>query len=214
MIASAIFFSNFSQGPVAVTRPAQNPPSAPPPTKFENVEATRATGRHLYGNPDAGTTIVEFSDFECPFCANLHPTLKKLVDDSNGTINWEYRHLPLPNHQNARPAAIASECVAREAGGEAFWDFTEILFNNIGKATNDFLQNEALKLGVSASAYLACIKDPAVADQIDEDSAIAAKYGGSGTPYSLIVDNATKKAQAVSGALPIATWQTLLANRN
>lgn len=58
-----------------------------------------ASDRNLYGSPRADITIVEFSDVECPFCARVHPTIERLVDESDGQINWEYRHLPLPYEQ-------------------------------------------------------------------------------------------------------------------
>jgi protein-disulfide isomerase len=210
-IAAAVYFGNFGlSGPTARgIQPSPNPTA--PPTTFENVDATRTTNRNLYGNPDAPTTIVEFSDFECPFCARLHPTLKTIVDGSNGSINWEYRHLPLPNHVNARPAAIASECVARELGADAFWKFSEVLFSNIGAANAAFLKREAGKLGMTAAAYDACIVNAEVAERVDDDAAVATRYGGSGTPYSLIINNDTKSARAVSGALPAEQWRAFLA---
>jgi hypothetical protein len=82
---------------------------------------------HYKGSVNPEITIIEYSDFECPFCSRIHGTLEQLVRE-NDNIAWAYRHLPLGFHPQAYPAAIASECVAREEGNEAFWLFTDALF--------------------------------------------------------------------------------------
>jgi len=84
---------------------------------------------HVAGNPDAPITIIEYSDFQCPFCSRAHPTVARVVEESDGEINWVYRHFPLTNiHPAAYPASVASECVAELAGNDAFWVFTDTLF--------------------------------------------------------------------------------------
>lgn len=84
---------------------------------------------HLYGNPDAEVTVIEYSDFECPFCKTFHPIVERLVNESDGKVNWVYRHFPLESiHPNARGMALASECVAELGGNEAFWEFSNKLF--------------------------------------------------------------------------------------
>jgi protein-disulfide isomerase len=213
VIAVALVFADFS-GSNPAPSPRAAAPTAPTPAVFENVAVFRTESRHVYGNPDAKITIVEFSDFECPFCARLHPTLKQLVDQSNGEINWEYRHLPLPNHVNARPAAIASECVARHAGNDAFWSYSDLILKNIGQANADFLRREALARGVTSEQYDSCITDPAMAALVDADAAVPAQYGGTGTPFSIVVDNSTQTGRPVSGAVPLPEWQRIIAAIN
>ncbi len=215
LIAGAIYFSNFSSAPSAPSAAVPNnaAPQRPVlPTVVEGVNLARAENRHLYGNPEAQITIIEFSDYECPFCARLHPTLKRIVDESDGSINWEYRHLPLPMHSGAVPAAIASECVARELGNDAFWKFTDVLFANIGKANASFLKAEAGKLGATAATYDACISDSSVKALVDADAAaLIEEFGQQGTPFSLIVDNRTGTGRPIVGALPYENWQQALA---
>lgn len=81
---------------------------------------------HIYGNPSATTIMVEYSDFECPYCKQFQPTLKKIVDESNGTVAWVYRHYPL--HQHSFEKLVAAECVAKIKGNNAFWEYSDLLF--------------------------------------------------------------------------------------
>lgn len=88
-------------------------------------------GEHIKGDiAKAQVTIIEYSDFECPFCARFHPTLEKIVSESNGNVAWIYRQFPLVQiHQHAMERAIASECVAQIKGNDAFWKYGDLLFN-------------------------------------------------------------------------------------
>lgn len=208
-VAAAILFKDFGTGTPPRPLEQLNKPAAQPevPSSVTDAKAFRSEGRRLYGNPDAAVTIVEFSDLECPFCARLHTTLKELVDGSGGNVNWEYRHLPLPMHENARPAAIAAECVARLKNNDAFWKYLDVLFANVGSANALFLKREAGKLGLTAEAYDSCIADPAVAAVVDADTELVVeRFGQQGTPFSLVVNNANDSAEIINGALPRAAW--------
>ncbi len=79
------------------------------------------------GDANAPITIFEYSDFECPFCARVHPELEKVVAEFPN-VKWVYRHLPLDFHPQAEPAARASICIGQEAGNEAFWNFADAVF--------------------------------------------------------------------------------------
>ncbi len=81
---------------------------------------------HIYGNPNATVTIVEYSDFECPYCKQFQPVLKQIVDESNGSVRWIYRNYPL--HQHSFEELIAAECVAKIKGNDAYWKYGELLF--------------------------------------------------------------------------------------
>lgn len=100
-------------------------------TEYKGEVTSVEEGEHILGNPaTAQVTIIEYSDFECPFCARFHPTLKKIVSESNGNVAWVYRQFPLVQiHQHAFERAIASECVAKIKGNDAFWKYGDLLFN-------------------------------------------------------------------------------------
>lgn len=153
----------------------------------ENVQAV-SDRDHIRGNPNAKVSIIEFSDIECPFCARLHPTLDQILADYDGDVNWIYRHLPLDSiHKEARPAAVASECVNELAGNDAFWDFLDSAFANQQGLGRDFYIKEATRLGIDQNAFTACLsegKHDALVESMLQD---ARASGGTGTPYSIIV---------------------------
>lgn len=171
----------------------------------------RTADQNLYGESKAPITIVEFSDVECPFCARLHPTLKQIVEQSDGGINWEYRHLPLPSHKNAELGAIALECVADSKGSVVFWKYLEKLLADQGKHSEKYYTDTALAFGVSETSFTKCLNDQKIIDRVSTDRQTARAFGGSGTPFSVIqfADGTTK---SVSGALPFADWQKLFNN--
>jgi len=214
LVAGAIFFSDFGMAKPSELTPRAGAPTAQQPTPqiVTDARAFRAEERRIYGSPNAPITIVEFSDLECPFCARLHTTLKQVVDESNGSVNWEYRHLPLPMHQNALPAAIAAECVARLGGNDDFWVYLDVLLANIGSANPAFLKQEAGKLGLTAEGYDTCIADATTAAIVTADmDFLIERFGQQGTPFSLIVNNADDSAQVISGALPRPAWDQAIA---
>lgn len=190
--------------------PDATAPLAAAPDTSNLGDPGRTEKARVYGNPNAAIKIVEFSDFECPFCARLHPTLKQLVDTNPDLVYWEYRHLPLPNHPNAFPAAVASECVADLAGIDAFWAFSDSVFAALGTQSAAFFKQEATRLGVSSTDYDNCINSPEAQNLVRADLAKAQSLGAQGTPFSVIYFP-DGKTQVVSGAYPYEQWQTYIA---
>ena len=84
----------------------------------------------VLGNENGSVTVIEYSDFECPFCGRHHPTLERLVAE-NSEVRWVYRHYPLASiHPQATIAAVAGECIAEQAGDEGFWQYADFIFKN------------------------------------------------------------------------------------
>ena len=98
-------------------------------TKYTgDVPPVDPTTDHIFGNPSAPVTIIEYSDFECPYCARFQPILEQVVNDSNGGVNWVYRNWPI---HNSITKLIAAECVAKIKGNDAYWKYSDLLFNLI-----------------------------------------------------------------------------------
>jgi len=95
-------------------------------TAYKGEVAINEEGDHLYGNANAPVVIIEYSDYECPYCKAFQPTIKQIVDESNGQVAWMYRHWPI--HQGSIEKLIAAECVAKLKGNDAFWKYSDLLF--------------------------------------------------------------------------------------
>lgn len=102
-----------------------------PATKPEFASLPAVTDvDHFRGNKDARLVLVEYSDYECPFCQQFHPSMTQLMDEYGDKIGWVYRHYPLSFHPSAQKAAEAAECVTQLTDNETFWEYTDALFTN------------------------------------------------------------------------------------
>ncbi len=136
-----------------------------------------------WGNADAPVTIVEISDFECPFCSRVGPTLdqiKKTYGPDKVRIVW--KHQPLPFHQKARPAHEAAATVHAIAGNEAFWKFHDLAFQNSRALEEASFKGWAQQAGADPVKFEEAYKAKKYAAKVDEDMAMAAKIGATGTP--------------------------------
>src|SRR3989344_3839273 len=99
--------------------------------ELENINPVTSAD-HIRGNPNADIVIVEYSDFECPFCKRFHPTMKQVMDEygKSGKVAWVYRHFPLDSLHpvKARAEAAASDCAAELGGQDGFWKFADRFF--------------------------------------------------------------------------------------
>lgn len=174
---------------------------------------------HLQGNPDAAVHVIEYSDFECPFCKSFHPTMQQAFDEygKSGKLAWVYRHFPLDSiHSKARKEAQASECAAELGGNEAFWKFTNNLFEIT--PSNDRLDLAVLPdiaegLGIDRAKFEACLsgdeRGGKYADHIESDLQNAVAAGGNGTPYTVVVAT-NGKTFPISGAMPYAALKEVI----
>lgn len=155
---------------------------------------------HILGNLDAPIKIVEFSDFECPFCGRLHPTLSRIVEENND-IAWVYRHFPLNIHTNAFLAAVVSECVAQVGDNDAFWSFADEAFTNQRQLGNNFYESFVQEEGLDVNTFRTCLNDSEIAEAVQQDLDEVIAVGGRGTPYVVVV-TANDQLIPFSGALP------------
>jgi len=167
---------------------------------------------HVYGNPKAEITLVEYSDFECPFCKRFHPTAKQLVDQSDGTVNWVYRHFPLAFHNpGAQKQAEASECAGRLGGDKAFWRYADLLYarttsNGKGFAISALIPLAA-EIGLETAPFQQCLDSGEMKTKVELDYQNGIASGVSGTPGNIILHNASGDAVAMAGALPLSRFE-------
>ncbi|PIR82369.1 hypothetical protein COU20_02500 [Candidatus Kaiserbacteria bacterium CG10_big_fil_rev_8_21_14_0_10_59_10] len=196
LIAGAVVFSG---GGGATSATAGTHTGEQPRGEFRMPNETD----HIRGNPEAPIAIVEFSDLECPFCAQIHPTLARIVEEHED-VKWVYRHFPLSTiHSRALSAAVASECIARLGGNEAFWAFTDAAFTNQRQLGAAWYQEQAASFGIDPQSFATCIDDQSVAADIQADGDEAIGTGGRGTPYVVVV-SPSGRLLTFSGALPYA----------
>lgn len=207
LLAGLLFYGGATAKNIPASNGHNRPPSAQAPTTGD-FRLPNDTD-HVRGNPDAKVTIVEFSDFECPFCARLHPTLKQLTEE-NQNVKWVFRHFPLTSiHSQASGAAIASECIAKLGGNNAFWAFTDAAFLNQHELGSTLYERLATEAGVNSSSFKACLLDRSIASEITEDGDEAVQSGGRGTPFAVVV-SASGKLVPFSGALPYEQVKALV----
>lgn len=203
IIAAAIVFVNRYPGPAAAAVPQENSGYAQ-----ANVPAP-TTEDHVYGSRTASVFLIEYSDFQCPFCDRVNPTLKRLVDESNGEIAWVYRHFPLESiHPEARPAAIASECIAAQLGDSGFWTFLDEVFANQQAMGAGLYASVGNSLGVNPITYNTCVASGAYDELIDRHAGEAYASGGTGTPYTVVYGYGAQVP--VSGALPYEQFKAVI----
>ncbi|NBT58568.1 hypothetical protein EBT16_07270 [bacterium] len=141
-------------------------------------------GQPTWGSSKAPVTIVEFSDFQCPFCARAVPTLERIKQEYGPEkVRVVFHHLPLPNHNRAVPASLAASC-ADEQG--KFWEMHNLLFENQAKLEDGDLKEYAKKLGMDATKFADCFDKKAHMSKIETSRKEGEKVGISATPSFVI----------------------------
>lgn len=148
---------------------------------------------HIRGNPNAPILLVEYSDYDCPYCKNFHETLARIMDTygKDGSVAWVYRHFPITQlHPNTAKIAEASECVADLGGTEAFWTFSDLVFGEREiNAPTDMtrLSAFAAAAGVNTTAFNTCLENGTHTETIANAVDAAVKAGARGTPHTLVL---------------------------
>lgn len=162
---------------------------------------------HVRGNPDAQISLVEYSDYECPYCKRFHGTVSKLIERYDGRVNWVFRHFPLPMHEPAATrAAEATECAADLAGNDAFWRLTDAIFEQTrsnGRGVPGGLAALASDLGIDRAALEECLDSERMTDRVERDLQEGQEAGVRGTPGSFLIDRATGRVVSINGARPL-----------
>jgi protein-disulfide isomerase len=160
----------------------------------QNVEAAKGAAK---GPASAPIEIIEFSDFQCPFCQRANPTVDQVLKTYGDRVRFVYRHFPLGNHPNARPAAEASQCAAEQG---KFWEYHDRLFANPSKLGDPDLKQHAAALGLDTGKFNACVDSHKYKPQVDADVNAGEEAGVNGTPAFFV------NGRMLSGAQPFESF--------
>lgn len=169
---------------------------------------------HILGNPNADVVVVEYSDFECPYCKDFHSTMHQIVDEygPNGQVAWVYRHFPIASsHPKAVVEAEASECAAELGGNQGFWDFTDELYR-VTPSNNGLDLNElpviAESIGLDVEAFNECIDSGRYREKIQQQYEEAVAAGARGTPHNIVIVG--DQQAPIEGAQPVEVMRRVI----
>jgi len=191
--------------PTAAAQPSPSP-SGVPVAQAAGDPPPLTDDDHVRGNPDAPVTIIEYSDFECPFCKRFHPTMQQALQEYDGRVKWVYRHFPLGFHDPlATKEAEAVECANELGGNDAFWELTDLIFERTASNGNglsqDALPKMAAEIGLNESEFSNCLDSGKYLDHVKADMAGGESAGVNGTPGSFVIDE-DGNAFEIKGAQP------------
>ncbi|KKU81529.1 MAG: hypothetical protein A2632_02190 [Candidatus Pacebacteria bacterium RIFCSPHIGHO2_01_FULL_46_16] len=193
----------------------------PQPPQQPTTGTTSVDDDPVLGDKNAPITIVEFSDYECPFCKrHFDDTQAQLVEKyvKTGKVKIVFRDYPLPFHEPmASKEAVAANCAKQQGGDEQYYAFHDEIFKRTtsnGNGLDDAkLQAIAADLGLNSSKFTTCLSDQAMADEVKKDTADSSAAGISGTP-SFIIGKSTKdgvvSGDLLVGAQPFASFETII----
>jgi protein-disulfide isomerase len=173
-------------------------PGRPDPSQRYEVDVSRAPA---WGPASAKVTIVEFSDFQCPFCGRVWPTLQRIRAEYGDDVRLVFKHMPLGIHAHAEDAAVAAEAAHRQG---KFWEMHNALFANQRDLSPERLAAHAKQIGLDAERYQKDVASPDVRKRVTDDLAEAEKLGVSGTPGFFV------NGRFLSGAQPFESFKRLI----
>lgn len=199
--------------------------AAPSPTPAQQAEQPNTPqifmvsidGDPVKGNPDAPVTVIEYSDFQCPFCSRFFQQTLPLLEETyinSGKVKLVYKDLPLDSiHPNARNAHVAAECAYEQ---DKFWEYHDVLFENQAEWQNlassnlhSILSQYATDLGLQAASFESCIQSQDIADEVNEDTLEATRYGATGTP-TFFIGNENDGFIKIIGAQPFSVFKQVI----
>jgi protein-disulfide isomerase len=192
---------NFTAAPAA-DQPAT--PQAPPPDDTTVWKLPVTERDRIRGPNDALVTIVEFSDFQCPFCSRVEPTINKVLEDYPQDVRVVWKDNPLPFHQNAKPAAALARFAFEKGGNAKFWEAHAALFEGQKNLDESGLQEIAKKLNLNWEQANAAIKSDKYGDAINEDLDLGSEFEVRGTPHFFI------NGRRLSGAQPYEKFKEVI----
>ncbi|MBN1437897.1 MAG: thioredoxin domain-containing protein [Anaerolineales bacterium] len=193
VIGIVLFGSGFAVGYTARDIPAllQNSGGA--------AQSASAQDDPSWGPADAKVTIVEFAEFECPYCRQWYTNVyEKLYQTYSDRVRFVFRDYPLSFHANARPAAVAANCAGAQG---RYWDYFKLLYGDSRGLGSSLYSTYAQEIGLNVSAFSSCLTGGQYDNEIDLDLKDAERLGVSGVPAFFV------NSQFISGMQPFEVFQ-------
>lgn len=185
-------------------QPEQKQPERKEPTEDKSVWKVPVDKSPAKGPADALVTLVIFSEYECPFCKRVEPTIDQLMKDYEGKLRVVWKDRPLPFHKQAEPAALFALEARKQKGDKGFWDAHHLLFENQPKYQMENFEEYSKKLGLNWAAVKNAIEKKTHAASIEADVALADGLKASGTPHMFI------NGRRIVGAQPLESFKKLM----
>ena len=165
------------------------------------VEVAFAADAQALGPATAPVTIVEYSDYQCPYCRRAAPTVERVLKEYEGKVRFVYRDYPLNFHPRAVPASVAARCAAEQ---NKFWDYHNNLMNQQGDLSDADLQKRAEATGLDIAAFSSCYGSQRHNEAIMAAFREGQSYGVTGTPAFFV------NGRMVSGAQPFEAFKAII----
>jgi len=182
----------------------------PPPPERKDVPASLPGGDPARGNPAAKVTVHEWSDFQCPFCSRVEPTLARVMKQYGTRIKLVWHDLPLPMHPDAPLAAQAAREALSQKGPKAFWSLHDTMFGHQHQLGRDDLDGYARGLGLDMARWKSSLDGGSHQGELDADAKAADEAGFQGTPSFLIVPAGSKSGYVIVGAQGFPKFRRLI----
>lgn len=153
------------------------------------------------GPSEAWVTIVEFADFQCPYCARVQPTLDQIRQVYGDDVRLVFKHMPLRFHERAVPAALAAECASEQG---RFWQMHDLLFQNQPAFSDGQLRGYAERLDLDLGRFDACTTSAAAAERVESDASLARELRVPGTPAFFV------NGRLIDGAVPFEDFAPVI----
>ncbi len=169
--------------------------------QFKNPVKVDIGSSPVRGNPNAKVTIVEFSDFQCPFCQRGATVMEDVLKEYPNDVKISFKNLPLPFHDKAKPAAKAALAAGKQG---KFWEMHDLLFKNQGGLGDELFVKLAGDLSLDVEKFKSDLNSPEIAKAVEDDAELARKLGVNGTPGFFV------NGVLVSGAQPLPAFKAII----
>ena len=178
--------------------PRQARSGRPDPNRRYSINTQGAPAR---GNPEAKLAIVEFADYECPYCSRAEPTLARIRETYGDRVRVVFKHMPLPGHARAPAAHAAAEAAHRQG---RFWEMHDRIFAEQRALTPEKYLEYAREIGLDLERFQRDLANPELSKRVAADSAEATTLGVTGTPSFFV------NGRFLAGAQPFEAFQALI----